>query len=38
MKKQSENEKIAIYASQMMKLHGKILEKKMTKVAFKTVI
>ncbi|CAD8194633.1 unnamed protein product [Paramecium octaurelia] len=35
MKKQSENEKIAIYASQMMKLHGKILEKKLTKVSSK---
>ncbi|CAD8113456.1 unnamed protein product [Paramecium sonneborni] len=35
MKKQSENEKIAIYASQMMKLHGKIFEKKITKVPSK---
>ncbi|CAD8097211.1 unnamed protein product [Paramecium primaurelia] len=35
MKKQSENEKIAIYASQMMKLHGKILEKKLTKMPSK---
>ncbi|CAD8117314.1 unnamed protein product [Paramecium sonneborni] len=35
MKKQNENEKIAIYASQMMKLHGKILEKKLTKVPSK---
>lgn len=37
MKKLSDNERIAqqIYASQMLKLQGKILEKKLTKNASK---